>query len=129
MLAILAVLDRSAPVWALGSSRCSSWVWWPSRTVGVIAWIGGDAPAEPVVFFSYLVACLAIPPLMVWWGRGEPGRWGSGVVAIACLVLAVLVLRVQQVWSGTEAGIGHEPERRDSASTLPLDPPRSRAAP
>jgi hypothetical protein len=66
----------------------------------VVAWIGGDAPGEPVVFFFYLLSCLAIPPAMAWWGKGEPGRWGSGVVAVACLVLIVLVLRVQQVWTG-----------------------------
>ena len=106
VLGVLAVLDRSAPVWALGLVALLELGLLAVGVVGVVAWIGGDAPAEPVVFFFYLLACLAIPPLMVWWGRGEPGRWGSGVVAIACLVLAVLVLRVEQVWTGTTAGIG-----------------------
>ena len=105
ILGVLAFLDRSTPVWALGLVALLEVGLLVVAAIGVIAWIGGDAPAEPVVFFFYLLACLAIPPLMVWWGRGEPGRWGSGVVAIACLVLAVLVLRVEQVWSGTGGGI------------------------
>jgi hypothetical protein len=106
VLAVLAVLDRSTPPWALALVALLEVGLLVVGAIGVVAWIGGDAPAEPVVFFFYLLACLAIPPLMVWWGRGEPGRWGSGVVAIACLVLAVLVLRVEQVWSGTGGGIG-----------------------
>lgn len=106
VLAVLAVLDRSTPLWALALVGLLELGLVVIGVIGVVTWIGGDAPAEPVVFFFYLLACLAIPPLMVWWGRGEPGRWGSGVVAIACLVLAVLVLRVEQVWSGTGAGIG-----------------------
>jgi hypothetical protein len=96
ILGVLAFLDRSTPVWALGLVALLEIGLLVVTAIGVIAWIGGDAPAEPVVFFFYLLACLAIPPL---------GRWGSGVVAIACLVLAVLVLRVEQVWSGTGGGI------------------------
>ena len=106
VLGVLAFLDRSTPLWALALVGLLELGLVVVGVIGVLTWVGGDAPAEPVVFFFYLLACLAIPPLMVWWGRGEPGRWGSGVVAIACLVLAVLVLRVEQVWSGTTGGIG-----------------------
>ena len=100
VLAVLAVLDRSAPVWALGLVLLLELGLVVLAVIALVAWIGGEGPAEPVVLSFYLVACLAIPPVMVWWGRGEPGRWGSGVVAIACLALVVMVLRVQQVWTG-----------------------------
>lgn len=103
-LGVLAVLDRSTPPWALAALALLELGLVVLAVIGVVAWVGGDAPAEPVVFFFYLLTCLLVPPLMVWWGRGEPGRWGSGVVAIACLVLVVLVLRVQQVWTGGIAG-------------------------
>jgi hypothetical protein len=99
-LAVLAVRDQSVPRWAVVGIGVLELILLVITVWSVIAWIRGDAPAEPVVFFFYLVACLAIPPAMVWWGTGEPGRWGSGVVAAACLVLVVLVLRVSQVWTG-----------------------------
>lgn len=99
-LAVLAIRDRSTPRWAMVAIGVLEAILLVITAWSVIAWIGGNAPAEPVVFFFYLVACLAIPPAMVWWGKGEPGRWGSGVVAAACLVLIVLVLRVTQVWTG-----------------------------
>ena len=66
----------------------------------VIAWAGGTAPADPIVFLSYLVVVLAAGPATVWWGAGEPGRWGTGVVAVAGLVIPVLLVRLQQVWTG-----------------------------
>jgi amino acid transporter len=98
--AVLAVRDKSTPPWVLAGVLLLELGLLVATVWAVIAWIGGNAPAEPVVFAFYLVAVLAIPPAMVWWGRGEPGRWGSGVVAAACLVLVVLVLRVTQVWTG-----------------------------
>ncbi|MGE0818002.1 MAG: hypothetical protein AB7O74_04990 [Candidatus Nanopelagicales bacterium] len=100
ILGVLAIRDRSVPRWALLAIGVLELILVVLAVWSVIAWVGGDAPAEPVVFFFYLVACLAIPPAMAWWGQGEPGRWGSGVVAAACLVLIVLVLRVSQVWTG-----------------------------
>ena len=66
----------------------------------VVAWAGGNVPDQPIVFLAYLIVCLAAAPGTLWWGRAEPGRWGLGVVAIAGLVLPVLVLRLQQVWTG-----------------------------
>ncbi len=100
-MVVLAILDRSVPVWGLVLLGLLELAVLVLTIVCVVAWIGGTGPAEPVVFVFYLLFCLGVPPAMVWWGRGEPGRWGSGVVAAAAIVLAVLVLRVQQVWVGS----------------------------
>lgn len=99
-LGVLAFRDKGVPTWALGGILLLELGLLVMAVWSVIAWIGGNGPAEPVVFFFYLLSCLAIPPAMAWWGRGEPGRWGSGVVAAASLILCVLVLRVSQVWTG-----------------------------
>lgn len=106
VLGVFALLDRSAPMWALGLVLLLEVGLLVLGAAAVVAWISGDAPDEPVVFFFYLIACLAVPPLMVWWGRGEPGRWGSGVIAIGCLVLAVLIVRVGAVWTGSSLVVG-----------------------
>lgn len=99
-LGVMAFLDKSVPMWGLAGIAILELALLVLAGISVVAWVGGNPPAEPVVFFFYLLSCIAIPPAMAWWGRGEPGRWGSGVVAAACLVLVVLVLRVSQVWSG-----------------------------
>jgi hypothetical protein len=72
----------------------------------VVAWVGGNGPADPVVFLAYLVVVLVAAPGTVWWGAAEPGRWGTGVVCIAGLLIPVLVVRLQQVWTGTSVTSG-----------------------
>jgi hypothetical protein len=51
-------------------------------------------------FVGYLVACVLIPPLAAGWGLGERTRSGTAVLAIAFLIMPIMVIRVQQVWSG-----------------------------
>lgn len=50
---------------------------------------------------GYLVGMALIPPLAVWWVRGEKSRAAAGVLAVVLLITPVLVVRVQQVWAGT----------------------------
>jgi hypothetical protein len=71
------------------------------------AWIGGSSPEQPVVLLAYLVVVLVAAPGTVWWGAAEPGRWGTGVVCVACLLIPVLLVRLQQVWDVSAAVTGH----------------------
>ena len=73
----------------------------------VVAWAGGNAPQQPVVLLAYLVVVLVAAPGTVWWGAAEPGRWGTGVVCVACLLIPVLLVRLQQVWDVSAAVTGH----------------------
>jgi hypothetical protein len=61
---------------------------------------GGAKPAEYATFIGYL-ACLVLVPGAGWaLARLEPTRWGTVIIAIATAVEAVLVLRLQQLWTG-----------------------------
>ena len=55
---------------------------------------------DGVLFVSYLVTVLVIPPAAVLWGVAEKSRWGTGVVLVAMLTVAVLVIRVLGIWQG-----------------------------
>lgn len=72
--------------------------------VGMIIAIVGDvrgySEGDPVLFWSYFVTTLLIAPLAVVWGVGDKSLWGTGVVAIAMLTIAVLVVRLAQIWQG-----------------------------
>jgi hypothetical protein len=57
------------------------------------------AVAVPV-FVGYLLASLVILPAAMWWGIAERSRWGVGVLLVACLVIPVMIVRMNQVWSG-----------------------------
>jgi hypothetical protein len=67
---------------------------------GISGLAGGHRPREYATFVGYLVAFPLILPLGTLLARLEPTRWGSVVAAGACLVDAVLVLRLHQVWTG-----------------------------
>lgn len=69
--------------------------------VAVVVSVDGQGADEPVLFFSYLVAVLLILPvalLLLW---AEPDRFGSLVIVVGGLVLAVLVVRLQQLWGAS----------------------------
>lgn len=60
----------------------------------------GDRPEGMATFVGYLLTAVLIPPLAALFGSAERTRWGSVIVAVACLVIPVMVIRLQQVWSG-----------------------------
>jgi hypothetical protein len=69
----------------------------------VVAMIGGDRPTEVGTFVGYLFTFLALPPVAIALARLEPTRWGSVILTVACLVMPVLVVRLQQIWEATGA--------------------------
>ncbi len=52
-------------------------------------------------FVAYLLGLCVIPPLGVAWSWGEKSRTAMIVIGVALLVVPIMVVRVQQVWSGT----------------------------
>jgi hypothetical protein len=67
----------------------------------VVKLAGGERPAGGLpVFIGYLAGSLVILPVAAAWGLGERSRWGPAVVAAGFLVIAVLIVRMQQVWHG-----------------------------
>ncbi len=53
-----------------------------------------------VVFGGYLIGSLLILPAAGWWSLTERSRWGVGVLLVGCLVIPVIIVRMNQVWSG-----------------------------
>jgi len=68
--------------------------------VAVVKLVTDRVPDEPATFVGYLVASLIILPIGYFWAWSEKNRSATGVVALACLVIPVLVLRMNQVWDG-----------------------------
>lgn len=66
--------------------------------VAVAVAFNGQNADEPGLFFGYLVAVVLVLPMSLVWARAERNHFGSLVIVVAGLVLAVLVLRLQQLW-------------------------------
>ena len=58
---------------------------------------------DGVLFISYLLTVVVIPPAAVLWGIAEKSRWGTGVVVIAMITVAALSVRLLGIWKGTYA--------------------------
>jgi amino acid transporter len=104
---VLAALNRKITRWVLVLVALLEVALLVLTVQLVVAWVGGNAPEQPVVLLAYLAVVLLAAPGTVWWGSAEPGRWGTGVVCVACLLIPVLLVRLQQVWDVSATVTGH----------------------
>jgi hypothetical protein len=69
--------------------------------VAVAGLFGARRPSETSTFIGYLITTIAFAPTAFVLARMEPTRWGNLILGVACLVIPVLVLRLQQIASVT----------------------------
>jgi hypothetical protein len=67
---------------------------------GLIALARTSRDVDGIVFGSYLVTTSAILPVALLWGVSDDTRWGPGSLLVGGLVVAVLALRLLQLWVG-----------------------------
>jgi hypothetical protein len=74
--------------------------------IAVVRLAQGERPdgGSTAVFVSYLVAVPLCLPVVAIVALGERSRWGSATVAAGAVVLAVLQLRLADVWAGGTGG-------------------------
>lgn len=66
----------------------------------------GRRPDALATFLGYHVVALLVLPAALVWSATERSRWSPAVLTIGCLALAVMTVRMQQIWaaSGELAG-------------------------
>lgn len=65
---------------------------------------GQQAATSTVEFFGYLLVALLIPPGAVVWALAEPTRWSTVVLGFSSLTIAVMLVRMNQIWTGIPFG-------------------------
>ena len=66
--------------------------------VGIVRLAGDASVAEPVTFVAYSLGVLAPLPLGIYLARIERTRWGSVSLCFTAVVVAVMGLRLLQLW-------------------------------
>ena len=66
--------------------------------IALVRMAGGEKAAEPATFIGYLFTVALLLPAATVLAYMEQTRWGSVIMAVAGAVVAVLMLRLQQVW-------------------------------
>ena len=61
---------------------------------------GSGAKGDTVEFFGYILTALIVPPAAVGWAVVERTRWSTLVLGISGLTVAVMLVRMWQIWSG-----------------------------
>jgi hypothetical protein len=69
--------------------------------IDIVSYLRGHRPSEPATHLGYLVVSVVLLPLLAGrpLGEAEPSRTDFLVVALACGVTIVVVLRLHATWS------------------------------
>jgi hypothetical protein len=66
--------------------------------VAIVQVVRGERPDEAATFVGYALTSLLVPPVGALWALSDKSKWGTGAAGVAALVLAVLTVRMLQVW-------------------------------
>ena len=66
--------------------------------VAVVQALRGERPDEVATFVGYALTSVLVPPVGALWALSDKSKWGTAAAGVAALVLAVLTVRMQQVW-------------------------------
>ena len=68
--------------------------------MGIVAPLVGNSPTGSLLeFWVYLVSAALIPPATVAWALLERSRWSTVIMGIGALAVAVMVWRMQAIWT------------------------------
>ena len=68
--------------------------------IAIIAPFAGNPPTGSLLeFWVYLVSAALIPPAAVAWALLERSRWSTVIMGVAALAVAVMVWRMQVIWT------------------------------
>jgi hypothetical protein len=67
--------------------------------IGIVQYAGTDRDVSGPFFIGYLIGSLIILPIGAFWALADSSRWGAGALAIACLVIPILELRLHDLWA------------------------------
>lgn len=68
--------------------------------IAVVAPLAGNPPTGSALeFWVYLVSAVLLPPAAVFWALVERSRWSTVIMGIAALAVAVMVWRMQVIWT------------------------------
>lgn len=67
--------------------------------LGLVRVLGDHAGVNVVVYLAYLIGSLVVLPLAWLWSASDGSRGGTAVLLVAFVVVPVLFLRLNQIWS------------------------------
>ncbi|GAA4899052.1 hypothetical protein LX16_0831 [Stackebrandtia albiflava] len=66
--------------------------------VSIVLLLGQSGSADTVMFIGYLATTVLVLPVAAIWGSVDRSHWGTAVVCGACLTVAAVLMRMDQIW-------------------------------
>lgn len=68
--------------------------------IGIVAPLTGNPPTGSLLeYWVYAVSVILLPPAAVFWALIERSRWSTVIMGIAALAAAVMVWRMEVIWT------------------------------
>ncbi|MEJ1156334.1 MULTISPECIES: hypothetical protein [Microbacterium] len=68
--------------------------------IAIVAPFAGNEPTGSLLeFWVYLVSAALIPPASVFWALLERSRWSTVIMGVGALSVAVMLWRMQSIWT------------------------------
>ncbi len=101
LLLVLGVISRPPSGFSIGALGLVEFLLGLQLVASVTLTIFGlRAETSTLEFFGYLIVALLVPPAAAAWALVERTRWSTVVLGAASLTVAVMLVRMQQLWTG-----------------------------
>ena len=69
--------------------------------VSIVLTVSGERAAiSTIEFFGYLIVALLLPAIAAAWALAERTKWSTVILGAASLTIAVMLVRMMQIWTG-----------------------------
>jgi hypothetical protein len=97
----LGLIRRPPSWWSVGSVAVIEGLLLVQLAVSIaLVATGNQAKGDTVEFFGYIVTALIVPPAAIAWAVLERTRWSTLVLGVSGLTVAIMLVRMWQIWSG-----------------------------
>lgn len=97
---IAGLAGRRPSDWTVGSLALVELLLIAQIVIAIVSPFAGNPPSgSPLEFWVYLVSAVLLPLAAVAWALLERSRWSTVIMGVAALSIAVMVWRMQVIWT------------------------------
>jgi glucose-6-phosphate-specific signal transduction histidine kinase len=103
---LLGIIKRPPSWWSVGSVILVEALLLVQLVVSIVLVVQGQqAKGDTVEFLGYIITALVVPPAAIAWAVLERTRWSTLVLGVAGFTVAVMLVRMWQIWTGIRFSI------------------------
>ncbi|MEY3406070.1 MAG: hypothetical protein RLZZ556_142 [Actinomycetota bacterium] len=98
---LLGLLQRPPSWWSVGTAIAVEAALIIQLVWSIVLVSSGQAAVgDTLEYFGYIITALLVPPAAVIWAIYERTKWSTLVIGLSSLTVAIMVVRMWQIWSG-----------------------------